>query len=41
MQIILSAIILILAAIDLRHAQKIKGLEGRTTEAFRFICRKF
>ena len=41
MQIILSAIILILAAIDLRHAYKIKYLEERTIEAFRIICRKF
>ena len=41
MQTILSVIILILAAIDLRHAQKIKDLEERTIESFRIICRRF
>ncbi len=41
MTTILSVIILILAAIDLRHAQKIKDLEERTIEAFKIICRRF
>ena len=41
MQIILSVIILILAAINLRHEQKIKNLEERTIEWFKIICRKF
>ena len=40
MQIILSAMILILAAIDLRHAYEIKDLEEKTIEAFRILCRK-
>lgn len=40
MKTILPAIILILAAIDLRHAYKIKDLEKRTIEAFRILCKK-
>ena len=40
MTTILSVIILILAAIDLKHAHKIKDLEERTIEAFRIICHR-
>ena len=40
MQIVLSVIILILAAIDLRYVYKIKDLEEKTIEAFRILCRK-
>lgn len=38
MKTILSVIITILAAMNLRHEYKIKDLESKTIDAFRILC---